>query len=339
MKKDVDIKEIEMSLDEYLVEYYKILKEEMPELIKYLDLINDEVCYIIQLYYLNMDSFQIESYEKNFDEFERINLVRSFLKDINPEYDKMYVDLIKQRKLLYGNYKMSHTKSNKVYIRGTNDIEEVIVTIHELFHYIHLSMYDYDTSNTDWYILTEMIAIMFEFYVLFSMYQNDLYRNDIRSYFYKVIGGIYIRADNIASESLILDIYDKMGSIDDDAIEKFKDEKNIPDGYMDILFSLEGDTNPFTYHENATYMFAFPMSLIGSMRMLLDKEYFDKIINVFNNINNYSFNEILDEMELSYILSDEDNRENLYRVMEYIDTFIKDVSKDKDFKYLKLGRV
>ena len=172
----------------------------------------------------------------------------------------------------------------------------------------------------------------------FNMYQNDLYRNDVRNYFYKVIGGIYIRADNIAAESLILDIYDKKGSIDDDAIEEFKNDKKIPDVYMEILNSLEGDTDPFTYHENATYMFALPMSIMASLRMVSDSEYFNKIINTLNNISNYSFEEILDEMELSYILSDEDNRQNLYSVMEYIDSFIKDISNNKDVKYIKLGR-
>lgn len=330
MKKEQKV--VKLSLEEYLPLYYDELKEDIPELINNINLINDEIYYLIQLYYFHEEELNAGKYEIKFDKYAVINEAKNILHNLNPQYENKFLELLHSKKIIFGKFDKSCTTNSKIYIKQKNNIEDIFVIIHEFFHFIHLEKYNYNMENAEWYTLTEMIAIMFEFYALLNMYNNHIYKNEIRKYILKLISGIYIRSDEIVIEATILNIYDKFKKIDDEAFNKYKKIKKIPDDFIELINKLALKGNPFIYHENATYIFAFPLALVAATKMNMDDEYLTKVLNVFDNINNYNIKEILDNLDLSYIISKENNYENLYQVMIQIDEFIDSVYEKEDVK-------
>ena len=65
-----DMQEIikDEAFSKYLSEYYDELKTNIPDLINYLNIINDEIFYFIELFFLNKDEIEIDyNYENRFD--------------------------------------------------------------------------------------------------------------------------------------------------------------------------------------------------------------------------------------------------------------------------------
>lgn len=312
-----------------LEEYYKILKKDFPKFINNINIINDEILYFIQLYYDNKDKFvDTGSYERIYDKRKTVLEVKKILRGINPEYEEKFVNYLNNKKIAYIKIFRSCTNGKKIYIRQRNSIEDVITIIHEFFHYIHLEKYDYNMNNSDWYTFTEMIAITFELYALLKLYEKDEYKNDIKKYFLLILYNISLKADNISSEAMMLNIFDKYGKMDTEAFYKYINKKQMPEEFMIPINDDIKKNKKFTYLFNAPYIFAFPLSFYMANRMLNDNEYLKKVINVLDNINKYNYDEIMNKLELSIVLSKDDNYENLYQLMLEINNFIKKISKD-----------
>ena len=319
--------------------YYEEIKADIPELINNVNIINDEIYYLIQLYYMNEEKIKtIDKYEIKFDKYAAITEVRNILHSINPFYEQKFNYYLKNKKIIFGKFNKSCTTNSKMYIKQRNNIEDVFVIIHEFFHFVHLEKYNYNMEDPNWYTLTEMIAINFELYTLINLYNNHMYKEDIRRYILKLIYNIYIRADDIAVEAMSLNIYDKYKKFDTESFYKYKKVKQVPDDFIYLINQLVKKGEPFIYHENATYIYAFPLSIVMATRMNLDIEYFNKVMVLFENINKYSVKEILDILELSYIMSSDDSYENLYQIMTQIDRLIDDIYEYKDVKRIGVKR-
>ena len=147
-----------------------------------------------------------------------------------------------------------------------------------------------------------------------------------------------MRVDNIASETKRLSIYDREKSIDDDAIRRFQKKKNLSDEYMNMLDVLVTDMEPFTYHTEATYIFGYPFAIVAASKMVTDEDYLKKVLASFDKINMYSIYAFLDEIDVSYVISLENGRENLFRIMEQLDLFIKNMATGQNIKRIELEK-
>ena len=233
-----------------LSNYYDILKEEMPDLISNVNVINDEIFYFIQLFFLNKDKIEIDyNYETKFDKYSIILEVSKILKNIDPSYQEKYEEYLNNRKIVFGRFKKSCTDGKKIYIKNRNNIEDIATMIHEFFHYEHLSKYEFDMDNSDWCFLTEMIAITFEAYALLKLYNENQFKNDIKNYFLKITYSVYSKADGISIEAMCLNMYDKYKNVDTEAFLKYQKAKQVPEEFGNLINKFIEKRHKFEYHE------------------------------------------------------------------------------------------
>lgn len=287
---NLEYKEITMPLEEYVKDYYDIAKKDSKEFIKYLDFINDEIGYFKQLYHINIDIMGIYDYQMNLKRKETLNIAKQIMNSIDLEYSKFLDECLKNKKLNIGNYVISCTDNTGAFIKENNNISDVFAIIHEFMHYMHLGKYNFDMTNNDWLFLTEMISISFEFYTLFKLYEDSKYQDDVVAYFMNLLYAICIRNFNIIHESLILNIY----------------------------------------HEDAPYVFGFPLAIYIGNKMAYDENYLNKVINEFNNINNHTVESFLKTIDVYKFLSDDNNRDNLYLLMNQINELLNDIYSEKE---------
>ena len=78
--------------DRKIDKYYHRIKEDFPELINNIDIINRELFYFVALYYQNKDIFNdTGEYTNTYDMKSTVLEVNRILKGINPEYEKKFV--------------------------------------------------------------------------------------------------------------------------------------------------------------------------------------------------------------------------------------------------------
>jgi len=324
------------SFNKKLEVYYQILKKDHPELINNINIINDEILYFIQLFYENKDKFyKTLEYSKTYDMQMTVLEVKRILKSINPIYERKFIEYLKNKKIAYIKLFKSCTNGKKIYIRRRNNIEDVMTLIHEFFHFIHLEKYDYDMNNKDWYIFSEMIAITFELYALLKLYENADYKNDLTKYFLLIVYNISLKVDSIISEAMMLNMYDKYGKVDTETFYKYIKEKQMPIEFISPINDKIRKNKRFEYHYTASYIFGFPLSFYMANKMINDDKYFSKVLDVLENMNKYNYNEIMDKLELSDVLSPDNEYENLYQLMLQINDFIDIIYNKSNVK--KIG--
>ena len=329
-----------LTLEEYTEIYYSELNQQMNNFIKYLDLIMDEAMYYVQIYDIHEEKFEEKEYNNKLDNYEIINICCSILEQLNNEYSILFKEYLKNDFIKYKkNAKYAFMNSKKIVINKTNTIEDIFTTIHEFFHKVHINMYDNNLKDPDWLFPSELIAILFEFYAFFYMYKNDIYKEDLKIYFNKLIRAVGMISMDVIHEILILDIYDKYKSIDEESIHKFIKYKDMDEQIVEILKIFEAENNSFRYHKEAPYIFGFMISLISSFNMVYDDNYKNKVLNSFKNINMGNIELFLKNINMDGILHDKDG-DILYNYVEQINQFIDKINMENRItgKELKLER-
>lgn len=329
-----------LTLEEYIEMYYNELNQQMNNFIKYLDLILDEAFYYMQIYDIHEEDFEEREYNNKLDNYEIIRICCSVLDELNNDYSILFKDYLNNEFIKYKkNAKYSFMNSKKIVINKTNTIEDIFTTIHEFFHKMHVNMYDNNLKNPDWLFLSELIAILFEFYAFFYMYKNDMYKEDLKIYFNKLINAVGMISMDVIHEILILNIYDKYKSIDEESIYKFLKYKDMDEQIIGLLKIFEPEKNPFRYHKEAPYIFGFMISLISSFNMVYDDDYKNKVLNSFKNINMGNIELFLKNINMDGILNDKDG-DTLYNFVEDINQFIDTINIEEKItgKELKLER-
>jgi hypothetical protein len=322
---------LELSLEEYVKKYYEELKADLPPFIKYIDLITNEAFYFSQLYSFHQSRFSNFEYPSKVDKLEVFETCNEILGTLCPKYQDEYNELIKRKQITYLRNKSGFSYLNnklKVKIIKTGTIEDIFGTIHELIHKIHVGYYNNQFDNSDWYFLSEMIAMTFESYAMFYLYKQDRYREDIKVYFNKLLEAACLRSIGIIHEALILDIYDKEKSIDDDKIEEFIQKKKMDPDSKAILDLFFDDDKDFSFHEEATYTFGYPLAIQTGLLMAYNPEYLEKVVNSFNNISSGSIEDFLKNINSNILDS---NSDTLYDLVESLNQFV-DVINDGDVK-------
>ena len=284
---------IEIPLEEYVAKYYQEVKDDIPSLIKYVDLIFNEILYFSQVHSIHEDKFIHFDYHSKFDKLACYELCIEILGTIDPSYQQLFQKEFKKMKF---NKRLNESYMDKdlnICIRQTKTIEDALSIIHEFFHKIHIQMYGNNIDNPEWYFASEMIAMTFELYGLFYLYKQDRYRDDIKTYFNKLFNGAYTKGLLITHEALILDVYDNYHSIDEDKQEEFKKKKRLPKEVMDILELFNEDDGDMIYHENATYVFGYPISLMTGLLMAYNPDYKEKVLDNFKRMNTMSIEEFI----------------------------------------------
>ena len=325
------MEKVELSLEEYVKKYYEEVKEDIPELIKYVDLILDEIFYYSQLYSIHEDKFKRYDYHTKIDSLEVFEVCSEILESLNPIYSELYRDALMNKDIVYTSKKKDISCMNnktKIKIKKTSTIEDIMATIHEFFHRIHISKFNNKLDDHNWYFPTEMIATIFELYALFYLYKQDRYRDDLKVYFNKLFDSIYGRGASIAHETLLLDIYDHCHSIDDDKIEEFRQHKQMSKEMIKILDVFLNDDADFNYHEEATYVFGYPIGLYVGLLMAYDHDYLEQVMRNFEHINNMSIEEFLKQLNISAIVKDKKG-DYLFEMVENINQFFDCINAGK----------
>lgn len=325
------MEEVEYTLEEYVSMYYDEIKDEIPNMIKYVDLIFDEIGYYMQIYDNNEKNLTYSEYNNTLDDYEVISLCNKILGTLSDKYVSMFNKYLKDGIIQFKNGEEEITCMSDKYIiiAKTNTIEEVLCIIHELFHRIHIEMYNNNLQDPEWFFSSEMIAMLFEFYAAFYMNRNNMYVDDIKVYFNKIFISIYEKAINVVHEALILDVYDKFKSIDSASLCEFINLKNMDEEVLDLLSLFnEQEDEIFTYHIEATYLFGFPISIMSGLLMAYNPEYLSKVVYSFNSINNGSIEDFMHNINMDNILHDCDG-EQLYQVAENINQFIDIIHEEK----------
>ena len=330
----------EITLEQYVEMYYSELDQQMNSFIKYIDLIMDESMYYMQIYGIHEDKFIEEDYNNKLDNKEVINICFNILNELDNNYSLLFKEYLCNRVIKYKkNKKFSYMNSKNIVINKTNTVEDIFTTIHEFFHKVHINMYDNNLKDPEWLFSSELVAILFELYAFFYMYKNDMYKEDLKIYFNRLISAVGMISMDVIHEIIVLNIYDKYKSIDIESMYKFLKYKDIDEEVLCLLNVFETEKKSFRYHKEVPYIFGFIISLISGLNMVYDDNYKDKVLDSFKDINSNSLEVFLKNINMDNILHDKDG-EILYNFVENINQFIDTINKKDKItgKELKLER-
>lgn len=302
-----------METEKLIKEYSDELYSSMPIFFDYLEIINLFAQYIGQIESLiGAKTENINEYKTSVDFLSLIELCNQILSTLDRGLcDKFNKRLADGTINLDSEEELSITAMTVVdhnidiNVKRTYTIEDVLGLIHEFFHSIHIEKYDNDMQNANWYFSAELIAMIGEFYAIMYLNQNNIFKDDLIEYLKGVLNVIFAKANDTLITGLTLEIYDKEQSISDEAVQHFIRTRGLPQEYGAIIEVLE-ELEDFEFHDNATYIFGFPISMLIATKMLEDDSYKRKMLYLLEHINEYSPKSLLTYLGVEGILSDED---------------------------------
>lgn len=326
-------------IEKYLKEYIESLNRNYPCFVEYLNYINELSFYVNYLgeNIINVDYIDRIYLEKNLSSDDMYELCLEILQTLGYENEFKYMyqnKIIKYKKERKNTNSYTKVKHDKLLINvyKNNTIEDVLKTIHEFFHYIHISKYEKNLKNDKCFLFTETFAAIGELYTILYLYNNNLYKEDVVTYFKAYFNTLHIKANHTLLNGILIDIYDKHHSLDDEIIEKYIIEENHDDWVKKII-EYNSELESFDFFEDAGYALALIPALLTAVSM---QENNDAILNVrdcIENIHEYNTMEKLyKKLNVYDVVYNQDNLIKLISQMYY---FIKNVFDNNEINYQK----
>ena len=326
---------VDNELEEYVNMYSTEVYNSFPNLFKYLNYILVQAGYMEDIREYNQQYILDEhSYENKIDINCLLNMCIEVLDTIDPCLKDKFILYLNNGTIEFNDDEdsISSTQNDNnnlsITIKRNYNVEDILVTIHEFFHAIHLEKYNLEFTD-DWYLITEMIAITGELYTLFYLMDKEFCTTDLEIYLNKLMGSVFMHNYVTLENGIFIDLYDKMQAINNDSLDEYIVMNNLPESYNELLTDDDesADTAEFEYHLSATYSLAFPLSILLSRRLLLDDQYKKTYMRVLNNIYMYDIPTIFDKLGITEYLNNDDK---LFELMNFINRYLtKKFTKEK----------
>ncbi len=302
--------------------YYDKIGTEFPKSIEYLDFVNDVIVYMYELY----NDFKIEeilnrNIKRVLPKGEINDICIEVLKSIDPKYSRNFKKYTKENIITPSKEAYSYADNEGIHIFQTNNIEQILVTMHEFIHDIHrISVNEEELiDNLDAWHSSEMFAMIVEFYALFYMNKNNILADEIKKSFLSYIYFMYTKSSKVMGESLILNIIDKYGDLSIKSILNYAKNHHLSDKQIQtinkvdsykILKSTAGDkmdlTGEYRYAEDYRYIFGFPLAIYIANRMSISDSYKERFVENFANIGEIGSDKFLKKLSAYQIIEDQD---------------------------------
>lgn len=317
--------------------YYFSLLTEIPEAIETVDFVNKVVIYMYEIYNdLDITSKDIHNVTY-LSKTEIRELCKIILRSIDIKYSMHFCRYLNDKTIKRVNPKKdcSKTTAKGMDVRGTNDIEELITTLHEFGHYMHFMNCNFDFDTPKLIHSTEMFAMTFEFYALFYMEKNGILTDDVKKSFLSYMESLYIRSYNIIEEGLGLSIINNYGDLKESDIKKYIKKYGINNEYAKTLEKI--NTKHFNYNDEYMYIFGLPLALYMGNMMANSYSYKEKFVSNFDKIGELGLDKFLKKMGAYQIIS---NQSSLEWVMAYAYSYTLNIINENKFdtKKMKLKR-
>lgn len=313
--------------------YYDYLNNNVPKSIECLDFINHIIVFMFEIYNdFNLTSKDIRS-EMYLTKKKKKSLCMDILRSINIEYSYFYNICLEKGLVKTSRVDHSYTNSHGMHILRTNVFDEVLTTVHEFAHYLHLKYRNPDPKNLDWWHSTETIAMTFEFYALFYMAKIGILSEDVKKSYLLYMEHMYVSAYNTIGQSLALTVIDKYGDLRLKDIEAYKNDYGVNNYYINYIAKSSLDDlilkNKYRYTNEYRYLFGLPLAIYMGNRMATSYSYKEKFIENLPMIGDIGSDGFFKRMNAYQIFEDEDK---LYQVMgdAYIHT--KNIIENDEFK-------
>ena len=344
---DSFFKEEYNKLNKYLNIIFNELEKEDLFLLNYSSYI-DYLCRKIEVEFNDNIHYKLYDKKSALTFMDVYNLTRDIIKDINPKYLVNY-DKILDNGILDFSYD-NNDSSSFTYDYDTHKISininrkfnyrDIITLIHEFFHYTNYS--ENNTINQN--VLTEFISIYFETYAIDYLRDIGIPIEQINP---------YDRLDDLSknykifkSYSKILTMFNLFGSVDNDAIDMYKEKTGYIDTYkiteqaFELLFILQNIEQDYYESYDKKYNIEEVLSalfkdnykyIIGTILAFYAIDNVDKrsIILLNDNINTKEVGNI-DTIELLNMIGIDINDDSFIdKVVESIRKFVKNSEKQR----------
>ena len=333
------------SLQEKLLQiYYNTLDEYDPKAIERLDFVNAIIVYIDELYNDFKIGYIVKRNIKKVLPKDEINKICiQILRSIDPMYSINFHAILKTNMIAASEKDVSKVDEKGIHVVQTNNIEQIIATLHEFGHHLHKinsGLKDIPDDPDAWYS-TEMIAMTFEFYALFYMYKNDILADEVKKSFISYVNFIYDKTSKVIGEALALNIIDKYGKLNIVNIFKYMKKYNISNeqmltiekiDYHKLLKSLTGDGNDavteYRYWYEYRYIFGFPLAIYIANRMVNSNSYKVRFVENFTNIDALGSDGFIKSLSAYQII---DNPDCLKWIIETVKSYTNHIINDNEF--------
>lgn len=337
--------EEEITLEEYIGNYNSQVYKVFPKLIKYMDYINDSafnMCWLGEQ--LFDEDLILDDYENNVDTLELINQSSNILEIFDKDYKNLLQELIKNGTI---NFYEAHDESfsyttfkndnGDISVDRNYNIEDILKTIHEFFHYVHISNFNKDLKQQDCYIYSEFFALCAEMYAMFYMYKNNIYKNDVIKYLKKFIMILHGYANKVFIQGSVMHIYDICNDFSDDSINEYIELTNSPKEIENIFYFLD-DIDDFDYHEMAPYIIGILPAFLLAQNMINDKNCIKRFKHCVENAKQYTeIDELFDFLNIAKVIQGTDE---IVEIVDSIYDMIKEFFTKKETSFQKkLGEI
>ena len=227
-------------LNKYLNIVFNDLEKNDKFLLNYSSLI-DYLCQSIKSELEDCGKYKLYDKKSKLTFMDVYNIARDIIKDINPKYLDDY-DKILDNGILNFEYENSNSFSSFTYDYDTHQMSininrnfnyrDVIILIHEFFHYTNHS----EDNTVNQKLLTEFISIYFETYAINYLRKIGISDEDINPY--DRLDDLSKNYELFKTYSRILTIFNDFGSIDEYCITKYCEKNKNADYYTIINQSI-----------------------------------------------------------------------------------------------------
>lgn len=313
-----------MKIEELLKDYCDELYYKYPLFFKYLPVINMYAGYLTNLCgLLNKKMDNITEYNTDIDIISMLDICNKILSSIDEDLCAEFNKKINDGTIQFNDeseydYSFSKIENGEVVseIKRKYTIQDVVETIHEFFHIIHIEKYDKKYEDQDCYLLTEGVALIGEIYSILYMHEKNILREDLLVYFKQVINAMDSHSSDTLITGSVLNIYDVEQSFSEEAMDQLievDESSSEHDGIGDLLLSLD----EFPFHTSSTYVFGFPIAILVASKMLEDEMYKKRVMHLLGNISDYNIESLLSFLGIEKVIGNEDD---IYSVINYIYT-------------------
>ena len=300
------------NLEFYISEYSSELYNSYPIFFDNISYINSIATYICSICLDFFEENETFVYENDVDFITLIKYCEDITNSIGIEYKNIFQERLSDGTINFGfskegsiAYTSSTEKHNDIFVDRNYTIEDIIKTIHELFHEIHVCKFENKFKDQECYFYSEFVALIGDMYSIFYLYKNNILKKDCLTYFKKLFYSLNSIANTTLIEGITLDIYNKMQKLDEESVLDYIKITNSPNEYS-IIPELNKQIGEYDYHICATYVFGFVFSFLISEAMIQDEFYLEKFKMIMKNINQYNFSDILLHFGIKGVLTDSD---------------------------------
>lgn len=330
--------DLEMILKDYL---YKLNKF-CPYFIEYLELNNNIALYLLDIYDQGILP-ESREYQQVINKNDSILLAHEIISSISPNLGTKFIELINNQQIYfiskeeqefsctYGLDGISYSSVN-----DHNNICTTICLIHEFFHNIHLTKYNCDMTNADWFFHTEVFGLMGDLYSIFYLlnYKKEL-SSEVKNYLCEFFESIIACSDKCLITGTTIDIYTKKNSLSSNSIKEYIRENNLSKGYENILNLMSAEDDVYEYYKEVPYIFAFPVAFQLSANLLIEQEYKQLFVDMFEKVADIQPKEWFQKMKVFEHIEDSGV---LHEVMNAYYTNMIDMYKNNP-KIKKIGEL